>query len=79
MTDQTQKPDEQQQLEQQQRIEQSKNAEPQVLVRVLQDCEYGCANDVAEISKSEVKDAKKFGLVDDNKEAVAYALSLKKS
>lgn len=46
-------------------------------VRVLVDCQYGKANDVADIPTAELKQAKADGSVDDDRAAVAYALSLK--
>jgi len=46
--------------------------------RLLQDCVYGVCNDVADIPNAELKQLKADGVIDDNKEAVAYALSLKK-
>lgn len=47
-------------------------------VRVLTACEFGQPNDVAELPADQVKVAEEQGLVDSNKEAVAYAVSLQK-
>lgn len=47
-------------------------------VRVLTACEFGQPNDVAELPADQVKAAEEQGLVDSNKEAVAYAVSLQK-
>lgn len=47
-----------------------------VEVRVLTECAYGQANDVAVIPAGELAEAKGNGLVDDNADAVAYAKSL---
>lgn len=47
-------------------------------VRLLQDCAHGKCNDVADIPASELKQLKADGVVDDDKNAVAYALTLKK-
>jgi hypothetical protein len=46
-------------------------------VRVLSDSQYGKPNDVADIPTAELKQAKADGAVDDDKAAIAYALSLK--
>ncbi|MFN7725159.1 MAG: hypothetical protein ACK5QH_08830 [Rubrivivax sp.] len=46
-------------------------------VRVLVKCQYGEPNDVADIPATELKQAKADGAVDDDKAAIAYALSLK--
>ncbi len=48
-------------------------------VRLLQDCQHGVCNDVAEIPATELKQLKADGVVDDDKAAVAYAVNLKKS
>lgn len=47
-----------------------------VKARVLTDCAYGLANDVAEIPADVAKQAEKEGLVDTDKAAVAYAATL---
>jgi len=49
-----------------------------VEVRVLVECQYGLVNDVVKIPKAEVKGAEDGGLVDSNKDAVAYAKSIAK-
>lgn len=49
-----------------------------VKVRVLADCQHGAPNDVAELPSEVAKQAEKEGLVDSDKSAVTYALSLKK-
>ena len=46
-------------------------------VRVLVECIYGKANDIAELTEAEIKSAKESGIVDDHPDAVAYAESLK--
>jgi hypothetical protein len=48
-----------------------------VKVRVLTECAHGQANDVVELAPDVAKQAEKDGLVDTDKTAVAYALSLK--
>lgn len=45
-------------------------------VRVLVECEHGKPNDVATLSAADLKDAKAAGLVDPDKDAVAYAKTL---
>ena len=45
-------------------------------VRLLCDSYLGKANDVAQLEVADVKAAKEAGLVDDHKDAVAYAESL---
>lgn len=45
-------------------------------VRVLADCDYGRANDVVTLSASVIKSAQAAGLVDSDKDAVTYALTL---
>lgn len=47
-----------------------------VKARVLFDCEYGKANDVIDIAKSDVKSAEASGHVDTTEASVAYALTL---
>lgn len=47
-----------------------------VKARVLANCAYGEANDLAEIDADEAKAAEADGLIDTNKAAVAYAASL---
>ncbi len=54
-----------------------RNTSEKIDCRVLQACEYGAVNDVVQLTKSELKDAKAQGLVDDDKASVAYAQSLK--
>lgn len=44
--------------------------------RVLVDCSHGKANDVAELDAATLKTAEAAGLVDSDKAAVAYALTL---
>ena len=46
-------------------------------VRVLTECIYGKANDIAELTEAEIKSAKESGIVDDHPDAVAYAESIK--
>lgn len=53
--------------------------EKAVKVRVLTACAHGVADDVVELPASVAKAAAADGLVDADKAAVAYALSLKKS
>lgn len=53
-------------------------AKTAVEVRVLVECQYGLVNSVVKIPKAEVKGAEDGGLVDSNKEAVAYAKSIAK-
>lgn len=50
-----------------------------VKARVLSACKHGQPNDVAELPADVAKQAEKDGLVDTDKAAVAYALSLKKA
>lgn len=50
-----------------------------VKARVLMACAHGKPNDVAELLADVAKQAEKDGLVDTDKAAVAYALSLKKA
>lgn len=50
-----------------------------VKVRVLVACQHGQPNDVAELPADVAKQAEKDGLVDTDKSAVAYAVSLKKA
>lgn len=50
-----------------------------VKVRVLTACQHGQPNDVAELPADVAKQAEKDGLVDTDKAAVAYAVSLKKT
>jgi hypothetical protein len=45
-------------------------------VRVLADCDYGRVNDVVTLTASVIKSAQASGLVDSDKDAVAYALTL---
>jgi hypothetical protein len=45
-------------------------------VRVLADCAYGKANDIAQLAGDDLKNAIAQGNVDDDKDAVAYAKSL---
>lgn len=51
-------------------------AESKVDCRVLQSCEYGGVNTIAQLTKAEVKSAKVLGLVCDDKASVAYARNL---
>lgn len=51
-------------------------AEAKVDCRVLQACEYGSVNTIAQLSKAKVNNAKALGLVCDDKASVAYARSL---
>jgi hypothetical protein len=50
-----------------------------VKARVLTACQHGQPNDLAELPADVAKQAEKDGLVDTDKAAVAYAMSLKKS
>lgn len=50
-----------------------------VKARVLTACQHGQPNDVAELPADVAKQAEKDGLVDTEKAAVAYAMSLKKT
>lgn len=45
-------------------------------VRVLVDCSYGHADDVVTLPAATIKAAQSAGLVDSDKDAVAYALTL---
>lgn len=47
-----------------------------VKARVLVDCEHGRSNAVVELSSAVAKAAEKAGMVDTDKAAVAYAISL---
>jgi hypothetical protein len=50
--------------------------EKQVKARVLTPCGHGDTNDVVTLPASVAKDSATLGLVDTNKDAVAYASSL---
>lgn len=45
--------------------------------RVLVDCAYGNVNDVVELTAEQLQEAIASGQVDNDPDAVAYALSLK--
>ena len=49
-----------------------------VEVRLLVDCAHGKCNDVISIPAAELKQLKAEGVVDNHKDAIAYAKSLKK-
>lgn len=54
-------------------------AKPPVRVRCLVDGPYGKVNDVALVPADDLKTAKESGHVDDNKAAVAYAMTLEQN
>lgn len=56
--------------------ENTRKASKKLQVRVLVDCSLGRCNDVAEIDAGALKAAEDAGLVDSDKAAVAYALTL---
>lgn len=56
----------------------AKAAKTAVEARVLVECQYGLVGAVVKVPKADVKAAEDAGLIDSNKDAVAYAKSVSK-
>lgn len=57
----------------------AKKENKKVKARVLQDCQFGRANDLVHLTEADARAAAKSGLIDTHKAAVDYAASLEQN